>query len=83
MMSDLSSHGMQESSASPVNHSYTSCNDESALYQPLDAVTTDYTSVYTTPTGRRGPKESLAVPDIDKREDDVIYDTVLEEPYYI
>ena len=33
----------------------TSSESPAAHYQSLDTVTTDYTSVYTTPTGRRGP----------------------------
>ena len=41
---------------------YVTCSDDSpAHYQPLDTSTTDYTSVYTTPTGRRGPP-SVDVP---------------------
>ena len=78
-MSDLSSRCMQESPAAAVKcYSSTSCDGaQSALYQPLDTVTTDYTSMYTTPTGRP------AVPDSIKKDADTIYDTVMEDPYYI
>ena len=69
------------------------CNDYSnstAHYQPLDTSTTDYTSVYTTPTGRRGPPsvevegKMYSIVDPIKRDTDTTYDTTKkEEPYYI
>ena len=59
----------------------TSSDSPAALYQPLDTVTTDYTSVYTTPTGRRGPPsvevegKMYSIVDSTKREtDDTTYD---------
>lgn len=67
----------------------TSCDAETALYQPLDTVTTDYTSVYTTPTGRRGPPsvevegKMYSIADPIKRETNTTYDTAMKEPYYI
>ena len=62
-----------------------------AHYQPLHTVTTDYTSVYTTPTGRRGPPsvevegKMYSIVDPIKRETDTNYDTVtvVTEPYYM
>ena len=59
---------------------YTSSDSPAALYQPLDTVTTDYTSVYTTPTGRRGPPsvevegKMYSIVDPTKRETDTTYD---------
>ena len=44
-----------EDYAIPLSTSYDAVQYSPAHYQPLDTVTTDYTSVYTTPTGRRGP----------------------------
>ena len=88
-MNDLRSHDMQEL---PLNcSSSTSCDGaQSALYQPLDTVTTDYTSVYTTPTGRRGPPsvevdgKMYSIVDPIKRETDTTYAaTVTKEQYYI
>ena len=88
VINNMRSHGMQEL---PLNcSSSTSCDGaQSALYQPLDAVTTDYTSVYTTPTGRRGPPsvevegKMYSIVDPIKREADTTYDAVIKEPYYI
>ena len=89
VINNMRSHGMQEL---PLNcSSSTSCDGaQSALYQPLDTVTTDYTSVYTTPTGRRGPPsvevegKMYSIVDPIKRETDTTYDTtVTKEPYYI
>ena len=60
---------------------YTSSDSPAALYQPLDTGTTDYTSVYTTPTGRRGPPsvevegKMYSIVDPIKRETDTIYTT--------
>ena len=60
-----------------------------AHYQPLDTVTADYTSVYTTPTGRRVPPsvevegKMYSIVDPIKRETDTNYDTVVTEPYYM
>ena len=60
-----------------------SSDSPAALYQPLDTVTTDYTSVYTTPTGRRGPPsvevegKMYSIVDPIKRETDTTYDTSL------
>ena len=69
---------------------YVTCSDSPAHYQPLDTVTTDYTSVYTTPTGRRGPPSvevegtMYSIVDPIKRETDTTYDTTMkEEPYYM
>ena len=70
---------------------YVTCSDDSpAHYQPLDTSTTDYTSVYTTPTGRRGPPsvevegKMYSIVDPIKRDTDTTYDTTKkEEPYYI
>ena len=68
---------------------YTSSDFPAALYQPLDTGTTDYTSVYTTPTGRRGPPsvevegKMYSIVDPIKRETDTTYDTAIKEPYYI
>ena len=48
-----------------------------------------YTSVYTTPTGRRGPPsvevegKMYSIVDPIKRETDTNYDTVVTEPYYM
>ena len=88
VINNMRSHGMQEL---PLNcSSSTSCDGaQSALYQPLDTVTTDYTSVYTTPTGRRGPPsvevdgKMYSIVDPIKREVDTTYDAVIKEPYYI
>ena len=71
---------------------YVTCSDDSpvAHYQPLDTSTTDYTSVYTTLTGRRGPPsvevegKMYSIVDPIKRETDTTYDaTMKEEPYYM
>ena len=69
---------------------YVTCSDSPAHYQPLDTVTTDYTSVYTTPTRRRGPPlvevegKMYSIVDPIKREADTTYDaTMKEEPYYM
>ena len=62
---------------------YTSSDSPAALYQPLDTVTTDYTSVYTTPTGRRGPPsvevegKMYSIVDPIKRETDTTYDNTI------
>ena len=81
---------MQELPAATLNCSSTSCDGaQSALYQPLDTVTTDYTSVYTTPTGRRGPPSvevegnMYSIVNPITRETDTTYDAVIKEPYYI
>ena len=63
---------------------YVTCSDSPAHYQPLDTVTTDYTSVYTTLTGRsrRGPPsvevegKIYSIVDPIKRETDTTYDIV-------
>ena len=39
----------------PLSTSYDAVQYSPAHYQPLDTVTTDYTSMYTTPTGKREP----------------------------
>ena len=68
---------------------YTSSDSPAALYQPLDTVTSDYTSVYTTPTGRRGPPsvevegKMYSIVDPIKRETDTTYETAVKEPYYM
>ena len=68
---------------------YTSSDSPAPHYQPLDTVTTDYTSVYTTPTGRRGPPsmevegKMYSIVDPIKRETDTTYDTAIKEPYYM
>ena len=60
---------------------YTSSDSPAALYQPLNTATTNYTSVYTTPTGRRGPPsvevegKMYSIVDPIKRETDTIYTT--------
>ena len=67
---------------------YVTCSDSD--YQPLDTVTTDYTSMYTTPTGRREPPsmevegKMYSIVNPIKRETNTTYDTAMkEDPYYI
>ena len=79
-----------EDYAIPLSTSYDDIQYSPAHYQPLDTATTDYTSVYTTPTGRRGPPsvevegKMYSIVDPIKRDTDTTYDTTKkEEPYYI
>ena len=78
-----------EDYAIPLSTSYDAVQYSPAHYKSLDTSTTDYTSVYTTPTGRRGPPsvevegKMYSIVDPIKRETDTTYETTMKEPYYI
>ena len=79
LVQHTSTNVTDEDYAIPLSTSYDDIQYSPAHYQPLDTSTTDYTSVYTTPTGRRGPPsvevegKMYSIVDTIKRETDTIH----------
>ena len=89
LVQHTSTNVTDEDYAIPLSTTYDAVQYSPAHYQPLDTDTTDYTSVYTTPTGRREPpsveveSKMYSIVDTIKRETDTTYDTVMKEQYYM